>query len=408
MAEKVEKTVRAPRYRGRIEQVGICFVRLLSMFVYQNDWKLLPMSVIIAGLVSLVVRNDFFVTMEGTLKGALALSCVAIWNGCFNSVQVICREREIIKREHRSGLHISSYIVSHMMYQALLCLVQSGLTIYICVVMGIKFPAKGILTPLMIFDVGITVFLISYASDMIALWISTLVHNTTTAMSIMPFLLIMQLVFSGGIFTLPSWSDGLSKLMISNYGVKCIAAQADYNNLPMATAWNTLVKLKNTDIDGNFTIEQILDMLGPENDDRYIKAVRAQSVDELTLSFLQLVAPEDAETLMTYIKPADGTAGEGEKTIGDVIDAFRRSDIYARTKDKTIHIKVSVWSLIKIIGEEKVKDFLQNKAAITQQKPYYEKDSKLIAGYWLRFILFILAFGALSVITLEFIDKDKR
>ena len=190
MAEKVEKTVRAPRYRGRIEQVGICFVRLLRMFVYQNDWKLLPMSVIIAGLVSLVVRNDFFVTMEGTLKGALALSCVAIWNGCFNSVQVICREREIIKREHRSGMHISSYIVSHMLYQALLCLVQSGLTIYICIVMGIKFPSKGLLTPLMIIDVGITVFLISYSSDMIALWISTLVHNTTTAMSIMPFLLI--------------------------------------------------------------------------------------------------------------------------------------------------------------------------------------------------------------------------
>ncbi|MBR0520460.1 MAG: ABC transporter permease, partial [Spirochaetales bacterium] len=139
MAERVRRT-RALRYRGRIEQIGVCFVRLLRLFVYQNDWKLLPMSVIIAGLVSLVVRNDFFVTMEGTLKGALALSCVAIWNGCFNSVQVICREREIIKREHRSGMHISSYIVSHMLYQALLCLVQSGLTIYICITMGIKIP----------------------------------------------------------------------------------------------------------------------------------------------------------------------------------------------------------------------------------------------------------------------------
>ena len=408
MAEKVENAVRAPRYRGRIEQVGICFVRLLRMFVYQNDWKLLPMSVIIAGLVSLVVRNDFFVTMEGTLKGALALSCVAIWNGCFNSVQVICREREIIKREHRSGMHISSYIVSHMMYQALLCLVQSGLTIYICIVMGIKFPSKGILTPLMIFDVGITVFLISYSSDMIALWISTLVHNTTTAMSIMPFLLITQLVFSGGIFTLPAWSDGISKLMISNYGVKCIAAQADYNNLPMATAWNTLVKLKDTTIEGSFTVEQLMDMVGPGNDDEIIRAVRSRSADQLTMSVLQLVAPDDAESMMAFIKAVSGTAGEGETTVGDAIDAFRRSDVYAKNKDKTLHIKVSVWSLIRFIGEAKVKDFLQNKAAITQQKSYYEKDSKLIANYWLHFVYFILAFGALSIITLEFIDKDKR
>ena len=407
MAEKTENAVRAPRYRGRIEQVGICFVRLLRMFVYQNDWKLLPMSVIIAGLVSLVVRNDFFVTMEGTLKGALALSCVAIWNGCFNSVQVICREREIIKREHRSGMHISSYIVSHMLYQALLCLVQSGLTIYICIVMGIKFPSKGLLTPLMIIDVGITVFLISYSSDMIALWISTLVHNTTTAMSIMPFLLITQLVFSGGIFTLPSWSDGISKLMISNYGVKCIAAQADYNNLQMATAWNTLVKLKDTTIEGSFSVEQLMNMIGPENEDEIVQAVRSKSVDQLTMNVLQLVAPDDAESMMELIKVATGSDGT-EKTIGDAVDAFRRSEVYERNKDKAMHVKVSVWSIIKFIGEDAVREFLQEKAAVTQQKPFYEKDSHLIAGYWLHFLYFILAFGALSIITLEFIDKDKR
>ena len=74
-----------------------------------------------------------------------------------------------------------------MLYQALLCLVQSGLTVYICIIMGIKIPAQGLLTPWMVVDIGITVFLISYSADMIALWISCLVHNTTTAMSIMPF-----------------------------------------------------------------------------------------------------------------------------------------------------------------------------------------------------------------------------
>ena len=159
MAENT--AVRKIRHRGRLEQVGIYFTKLLRLFVYQNDWKLLPMSVIIAGLVSLVVKKDFFVTMEGTLKGALALSCVAIWNGFFNSIQVVCREREIIKREHRGGMHISSYIVAHMMYQALICLLQTVLTVYTCKLMGIQFPAEGLFTPWMIVDVGITVFLIS-------------------------------------------------------------------------------------------------------------------------------------------------------------------------------------------------------------------------------------------------------
>ena len=108
------------RYRGRVNQIFIYLGKLLRMFLYQNDWKVLPMAAMVAGLVGLVIRRRFFYTMEGTMMSALAVTCVCIWNGCFNSIQVICRERDIIKREHRSGMHISSYILSHMIYQAML------------------------------------------------------------------------------------------------------------------------------------------------------------------------------------------------------------------------------------------------------------------------------------------------
>ena len=103
------------RHRGRGAQVLIYLGKLLRMFVYQNDWKVLPMAGLIAGLVGMVIRNRLFITMEGTLMGAFAMVMVCIWNGCFNSIQVICRERDVIKREHRSGMHISSYIASHML-----------------------------------------------------------------------------------------------------------------------------------------------------------------------------------------------------------------------------------------------------------------------------------------------------
>lgn len=411
MAENVKTeaatSARTTRYRGRIEQIGFFFVRLLRMFVYQNDWKVLPMAVIIAGLVSLVVRNDFFVTMEGTLKGALALSCVAIWNGCFNSVQVVCRERDIIKREHRSGMHISSYIISHMMYQALLCLAQSALTIFICMKVGIRFPYKGLMTPFMVVDVGITVFLISYASDMIALWISCIVHNTTTAMSVMPFLLITQLVFSGGIFALPSWSNGLSRLMISNYGVKCIAAQADYNNLPMATAWNTVVKLKDTPVKVNFTVEQIVTMLGPENEDETIRDIRSRRFSDTTKSITDFILTE--EDSATFAGMIDSMGPQyTELTVGDAIDTFRASKAYEENKDKEFSFSITVWKLIEMMGEEKIKNFLQNDAAVTQVRPAYTMTKDNIAGYWFAFVAFIVVFGALAIITLEFVDKDKR
>ena len=125
------------RHRGRGAQVFIYLGKLLRMFVYQSDWKVLPMAALIAGLVGMVVRRKFFVNMEGTVMGAFAMVCVCIWNGCFNSIQVICRERDVIKREHRSGMHISSYITAHMIYQALLCLMQVVVTLVVTKQVGV-------------------------------------------------------------------------------------------------------------------------------------------------------------------------------------------------------------------------------------------------------------------------------
>ena len=119
------------KHQGRISQLGIYLGKYLRMFVYQNDWKVIPMSAIIAGVVTVVVGSNMFVTQEGTLTGTFALACVCLWNGVFNSIQVVCRERAILKREHRAGLHVSSYLGAHMIYQFLLCLAQTGVTLFV-------------------------------------------------------------------------------------------------------------------------------------------------------------------------------------------------------------------------------------------------------------------------------------
>lgn len=307
---------RGIRHRSREAQVPIYLGKFFRMFLYQNDWKVLPMAAVIAGLVSYVVRKDFFLNMEGTLKGAFALTCIAIWNGCFNSIQVICRERNIVKREHRSGMHISSYIAGHMIYQAFLCASQTALTLFVCSRAGIRFPEEGYVTPWFMLDIGITLFLIIYASDMLALFVSSVVHTTTAAMTIMPFILIFQLIFSGGVFSLPSWGEKLSNYTISKYGLACICAQADYNDLPMVTAWNTLKKMEDTDI-----------------------------------------------------------------TLGKIME---------------------------VIGEDRVKEYVQTQAAKASQKPAYDKTYGNIVESWIELILYALIFAFLSMIMLKFIDKDKR
>ncbi|MCR4656362.1 MAG: ABC transporter permease [Lachnospiraceae bacterium] len=250
-----EKTL---RHKGRFSQTFIYLGKLYRMFIFQNDWKVLPMAAIIAGLVSFVVGANLFKTQEGTLMGTFALSCICIWNGFFNSIQVICRERAIVKREHRSGLHISAYIAAHMIYQASLCLAQTVITIMVCKLTKVSFPTESLITPWPIVDIAISLFLTTYCADMMALMVSSFVHTTTAAMTVMPFLLIFQLVFSGAFFQLSGFSVKITNFTIAKWGLTALCSQGDYNSKPMTSLWNSAAKLKNMEIEGQKPIYETM------------------------------------------------------------------------------------------------------------------------------------------------------
>lgn len=252
------------KHRGRLAQTGIYLGKLLRMFVYQNDWKVLPMGAFIAAVVTFVVGANMFVTQEGTFNGAFSLTCVCIWNGFFNSIQVICRERPILKREHRAGLHITAYVASHMVYQLLLCAAQAAITLFICNLVGVKFPTQGVVTRWGVVDMGITLLLTIYAADMFALMISALVHTTTAAMTVMPFMLIFQLVFSGAFFNLEGFAQKLTSLTISRWGMESICAIGRYNEQPMVTLWNTLFKFRNVEYMGTKPILSVMQKIEEE------------------------------------------------------------------------------------------------------------------------------------------------
>jgi hypothetical protein len=253
------------RRRGRFSQTIIYLGKLFRMFLFQNDWKVLPMSAIIAGLVCFAVGGNLYKTMEGTMMGAFALSCICVWNGFFNSIQSICRERAIVKREHRSGLHISSYVLAHMIYQATLCIAQVIITIFVCNAMKVTLPSAPLVTPYPIVDFGITLFLITYAADMLALLISSFAKTTTAAMTIMPFMLIVQLLFSGGFFNLPEQAMPLTNLTVTKFGLTSLCAQGDYNSLPMVSIWNSALKMKNVEVEGEKPFKEALQYIEENN-----------------------------------------------------------------------------------------------------------------------------------------------
>lgn len=370
------------RYYGRYGQVWIFLGKLMRMFLYQGDWKVLPMSALIAGLVGVVIKDRLFIYMEGTLMGALAMACVCVWNGCFNSIQVICRERDVIKREHRSGMHISSYIVSHMIYQALLCLLQTGITIYITAATGVKYPVEGLITPLFFVDFGISLFMITYAADMMSLWISALCRTTTTAMTIMPVVLIFQLIFSGGMVSLPKQAEPVTQAVICNRALKLICTQADYNNQELAAAWNTVWRMRKNEIKTTVTVGQVLDILA-RTDDPQIQKIREV---ELT----------DGEGLLMKL------------TVGDLVDMLNEQEGTEEFRANSFEIETTVGDIMKLIGQNEIRSYILKTSSESAMVEEYQYTRGNVAGYWADLILFAMIFAALAMITLEFIDHDKR
>ena len=74
----------------------------------------------------------------------------------------------------------------------------------------------------------------------------------------MPFLLIIQLVFSGGIFQLTGPAERLTDLTVAKWGMTALCSQGDYNNLPMVSIWNSVVQMKNVEVAGEKPIQKAL------------------------------------------------------------------------------------------------------------------------------------------------------
>ena len=156
-----------------------------------------------------VVSEDMFDNFESTKSGFFTLASACIWLGIFNSIQSICKEHDIIRSEYRQGMKMSSYICANIMWQALLCLVQSIIIYGICIAFGFfeNCPSDGSMMPAFI-EYFITIFLLTFGSSVMGIMVSSIAGNPTTAMTIMPFVLILQLIMSGVLFELSGFSTG--------------------------------------------------------------------------------------------------------------------------------------------------------------------------------------------------------
>ena len=130
-----------------------------------------------------------------------------------------------------------------MIYQAIISLAQVLMMVAIFLAFGVHLPAESVVTGSFLLDLSISMFPITYASDMLGLMISCIVHTPMTAMTVMPFVLIVQLVFANFMIPLNEFGKKVSTITISKWGIQAVCSVSNYNaqeSTVLLTALNTM------------------------------------------------------------------------------------------------------------------------------------------------------------------------
>lgn len=191
-----------------------------------------------AGIAVWIAGKDMYNNFESTKSACFILVCAAIWGGLFNSIQVVVKERDIVKREYVSGaLRIGCFTASRAFLQFILCAFQSAI---LCISFyGVEYfyendlPTEGLIFSGAMIEYYITVLLIMYAADTMGLMISCFVKSEQLASQLSPYILIVQLLFSGVLFAMEGAASSVSALMLSRWGMEALGSISDLNGLPL-------------------------------------------------------------------------------------------------------------------------------------------------------------------------------
>ena len=212
-------------------QTHVYFKKVFRISLREKAWKYLIFAVIIASIVALIVGPDMFKSFESTNSGFFTLASACIWIGIFNSIQSICKEHEIIRAEYRQGMKMSAYVTAHVLWHALLCFAQAIVIFVICCVF-MHFDQSPHLLISAYAENFVTIYLLTFGAAVLGLMISSISGTPTTAMTIMPFVLIVQLVLSGVLFVLKDAAEWFSFITLSKWGMSAFGCEADLNAIP--------------------------------------------------------------------------------------------------------------------------------------------------------------------------------
>ncbi len=148
--------------------------------------------------------QDFILPGPGAdaQKVLFIMAFATVLFGCINGTREIVKEAAIYKRERTVNLGILPYMFSKIIVLGMLCLLQSAVMTLV-VELGEPLQQGIFLSPIL--ETYITLCLTSLAGLMIGLTISAIAPNNDRAISLVPIILLPQVIFSGAIIALKDW-----------------------------------------------------------------------------------------------------------------------------------------------------------------------------------------------------------
>jgi ABC-type multidrug transport system ATPase subunit len=186
------KEVAAARRRGSAQ-----FNNLLTRYKHRKirDKSSLLIQIfqpiLIGGLIGLLFTGDSVTDPTGSANIALfLLSTTAFWLGCSNVARELVADRPVYKRERRAGLSASAYLNSVFTLQLAMTALQT------LILVGLSWPWLDVQGGLFLNVWGV-LLCTAAAGVAVGMLISAAASTEVTAISLVPILLLPQLMFSG-------------------------------------------------------------------------------------------------------------------------------------------------------------------------------------------------------------------
>jgi hypothetical protein len=229
-AESVRRARSTCLTRGR--QFGILCRRYIELVLAdRRNLALLLLQAPVIGFLLILVSGSNSLTSSRieAKKLVFMLATTGVWFGVINAAREICKESNVLRRERLAGLRVGPYVGSKITVLFALVLVQSALLLGV-VAIRVELPSSGILLPAPL-ELFATIALAGLGGIALGLCVSAVASTPDKATSLIPIVLVPQVLFAGIMFTLRGIPDVLSHAVSSRAAVDAMSASVDINAL---------------------------------------------------------------------------------------------------------------------------------------------------------------------------------